>query len=150
LSLAGDFSAAVAIDLAARKQVAGLIVLGAFTNIPEQARAMLPWVRKSVVRLFIKERFDNVSKICRVTCPIFIGHGTQDELVPFAMAERLAQAARLLGPVTFLPIAGCGHNELFEVGGNALWTAIRHFTTKLRQDGKPADDPSVADRRDST
>jgi len=80
LSVAGDFSAAVAIDLAARKQVAGLIVLGAFTNIPEQAHTMLPWVPKPVVRLFIRERFDNVSKIRRVTCPIFIGHGTQDEL----------------------------------------------------------------------
>jgi len=65
LLLAGDFSAAVAIDLATRKQVAGLIVLGSFTNIPEQAHAMLPWVPKSVGRLFVRERFDNVSKICR-------------------------------------------------------------------------------------
>ena len=145
-----SLGAAVATDLAARKRVAGLIVLSAFTSLPEQARAMLSWVPRSVVRLFIKERFDNLSKIRQVTCPIFIGHGTQDELVPFAMAERLAQAARQRGPVTFLPIAGCGHNELFEVGGNTLWTAIRHFTTNLRQDGKPADDPSVADRRDST
>lgn len=142
-----SLGAAVAIDLAARKRVAGLIVLSAFTSLLEQSRAMLPWVPQSVVRLFIKERFDNLSKIRQVTCPIFIGHGTQDELVPFAMAERLAQAARQRGPVTFLPIGGCGHNELFEVGGNALWTAIRHFTTSLRQDGKAADDPSVADRR---
>ncbi len=34
-----SLGAAVAIDLAARKQAAGLIVLGAFTNIPEQAHA---------------------------------------------------------------------------------------------------------------
>jgi uncharacterized protein len=131
LLLAGDFSAAVAIDLAARKQVAGLIVLGAFTNIPEQAHAMLPWVPKSVVRLFIRERFDNVSKICRVTCPIFIGHGTQDELVPFAMAERLAQAARPRRPVTFLPIQGCGHNGIFEANRGCVWTAIKDFLSNL-------------------
>lgn len=142
--------AAVDIDLAARKQVAGLIVLSAFTNLPEQAHAMLPWVPKSVVRLFIRERFDNLSKIRRVTCPIFIGHGTQDELVPFAMAERLAQAARPGNPVTFLPIEGCGHNQLFEVGGNALWTAIRHFTKNLRQDVKPAHGPSIPPASDST
>ena len=126
-----SLGAAVAIDLAAREQVAGLIVLSAFTNLPEQAHAMLPWVPQSVVRLFIKECFDNLSKIRQVTCPIFIGHGTQDELVPFAMAERLAQAARQRGPVTFLPIRGCGHNELFEVGGYTLWTAIWDFTTNL-------------------
>jgi fermentation-respiration switch protein FrsA (DUF1100 family) len=121
----------VAIDLAARKQVAGLIVLGAFTNIPEQAQAMLPWVPKSVVRLFIRERFDNVSKICRVTCPIFIGHGTQDELVPFAMAERLAQAARPRRPVIFLPIEGGTHNGIFEASRGCVWTAIKDFLSNL-------------------
>ena len=131
--LAGDFSAAVAIDLAARKQVAGLIVLGAFTNIPEQAHAMLPWVPKSVVRLFIRERFDNLNKIRQVTCPIFIGHGTQDELVPFAMAERLAQAARPRRLVTFLPIEGGTHNGIFEASRGCVWTAIKDFLSNLWQ-----------------
>ena len=130
-SPAGDFSAAVAIDLAARKQVAGLIVLDAFTNIPEQAHAMLPWVPKSVVRLLIRERFDNVSKICRVSCPIFIGHGTSDELVPFAMAERLAQAARPRKPVTFLPIEGGTHKRIFEASRGSVWTAIKDFLSNL-------------------
>lgn len=110
-----SLGAAVAIDLAARKQVAGLIVLGAFTNIPEQAHAMLPWVPRWVVRLFIRERFDNVSKFRQVTCPIFIGHGTGDELAPFAMAECLAQVARQRSPVTFLPIQGCSPGSLRRV-----------------------------------
>ena len=126
-----SLGAAVAIDLAARKQVAGLIVLGAFTNIPEQAHAMLPWVPRSLVRLLVRERFDNVSKIRQVTCPIFIGHGTQDELVPFAMAERLAQAARQRGPVTFLPIQGCSHNGIFEASRGCVWTAIKDFSSNL-------------------
>ncbi len=126
-----SLGAAVAIDLASRKQVAGLIALSAFTNIPEQARAMFPRIPQSVVRLFIKERFDNLSKIRKVTCPILIVHGKGDELVPFVMAERLVQAARQRGPVTFFPIQGCGHNEIFEVGGNHLWTAIQDFTMSL-------------------
>src|SRR3989442_11318757 len=126
-----SLGAAVAIDLAARRQVAGLIVLGAFTNLPEQAHAMLPWVPKWVVRLFIRERFDNVSKIRQVTCPIFIGHGTEDELVPFAMAERLAQAARQRGPVTFLPIQECSHNGIFEASSGCVWTAIKDFLSNL-------------------
>ncbi len=127
-----SLGAAVALDLASRKQVAALLAFSAFTNIPEQAHTMLPWIPQSVIRLFIKERFDNLSKIRQVTCPILIGHGIRDELVPFAMAERLAQAARQRGPMTFFPIHGCGHNELFEVGGNHLWTAIQDFTMNLR------------------
>jgi len=128
-----SLGAAVAIDLASRKQVAGLIALSAFTNIPEQASAMVPWLPQSVVRLFIQERFDNLSKIRQVTCPIFIGHGTQDELVPFAMAERLAQAARQRDRVTFLLIQGCGHNEIFEAGRGCVWTAIKDFSSNVRQ-----------------
>ena len=126
-----SLGAAVAIDLAAREQVAGLIVLSAFTNLPEQAHAMLPWVPKSVVRLFMRERFDNLSKIRQVTCPIFIGHGTEDELVPFAMAERLAQAARPRRPVTFLPIQECSHNGIFEASRGCVWTAIKDFLSNL-------------------
>jgi pimeloyl-ACP methyl ester carboxylesterase len=137
-----SLGAAVAIDLAARKQVAGLIVLGAFTNIPEQAHAMLPWVPKSVVRLFIRERFDNLSKIRRVTCPIFIGHGTQDELVPFVMAERLAQAAGPRRPVTFLPIQGCGHNGIFEASRGSVWRAIKDFSSNLWQASTPTEESS--------
>jgi pimeloyl-ACP methyl ester carboxylesterase len=123
-----SLGAAVAIDLAARKQLAGLIALSPFTNIPEQARAMFPWLPQAVVRLFIQERFDNLSKIGQVTCPIFIAHGTQDELVPFVMAERLARAARQHSPLTFLPIQGCGHNGIFEARRGRVWTAIKDFS----------------------
>jgi uncharacterized protein len=137
-----SLGAAVAIDLAARRQVAGLIVLGAFTNIPEQAHVMLPWVPKSIVRFLIRERFDNVSKIRRVACPIFIGHGTQDELVPFVMAERLAQAARPGNPVTFLPIGGCGHNGIFEASRGSVWSAIKDFSSNLWQASTPTDESS--------
>ncbi len=125
-----SLGAAVAIDLASRKQVAGLIALSAFINIPEQASAMFPWLPQAVVRLFIQERFANLSKIRQVTCPIFIAHGTQDGLVPVAMAERLAQTARQRDMVTFLPIQGCGHDGIFEAGRGCVWTAIKDFSNK--------------------
>lgn len=137
-----SLGAAVAIDLASRKQVAGLIALSAFTNIPEQVSAMLPWLPQSVVRQFIQERFDNLSKIRQVTCPIFIGHGMQDELVPFSMAERLAQAARQRSPVTFLPIQECGHNGIFEASRGYVWTAVKDFSSNLRQASIHTDESS--------
>jgi acetyl esterase/lipase len=43
--------------------------------------------------------------------PFLIAHGTDDELVPFAQAARLAQALQAIGvEVEFLPIAGVDHN----------------------------------------
>ena len=128
-----SLGAAVAIDLASRKHAAGLVAFAAFTNIPDQAAVMMPLVPKSVVRLCVKERFDNLRKIANVKCPIIIGHGTHDELVPFAMAEKLVQAARDDGSVTFFPIQGGGHNDLLKVGSNNLRTGIRNFAMNLRQ-----------------
>ena len=128
-----SLGAAVAIDLASRKHAAGLMTFGAFTNILNQAAGMVPFVPKLVVCLCVKERFDNLRKIATVKCPIFIGHGTHDELVPFAMAGKLVQAAQDGGSVTFFPIQGGGHNDVFEVGNDDLRTRIRDFTSSLRQ-----------------
>jgi uncharacterized protein len=127
-----SLGAAVAIDLASRKPAAGLIVFAGFTNIPEQARAMMPYVPKAIVHLCVTERFDNLRKIASVACPIFLGHGTHDELVPFTMAEQLVQAAPQGGSVTFFPIYGGGHNDLLEVGSHHLRTGIVNFTMSLR------------------
>jgi len=127
-----SLGAAVAIDLASRKHAAGLMVFAGFTNIPEQAAAMMPYVPKAVVRLCVTERFDNLRKIASVACPIFLGHGTQDELVPYPMAEKLVQAAPNDGSVTFCPIQRGGHNDLLEVGSHHLRTGIVNFTMTLR------------------
>ena len=126
-----SLGAAVAIDLAARKPVAGLVSISAFTNLVNQAHAMLPWVPCSLIRLCVSERFDNLSKIRHVSCPVFIAHGTQDELIPFAMAEQLAHLAQTRVPVTFFPLEGCGHNDIFEVRGNVLGSAIQAFRESI-------------------
>ncbi len=130
-----SLGAAVAIDLASRKPAAGLMAFAGFTNIPEQARAMMPYVPKALVRLCVTERFDNLRKMASVACPIFVGHGTQDELVPFTMAEQLVQlvqAAPHDSSVTFFPIQRGGHNDLLEVGSHHLRTGIVNFTMTLR------------------
>ena len=81
---------AVAIDLASRKPVAGLIAFCTFTSMAEMARRTSPLLPTS---LLLRHRFDSLSKIGHVTCPILLGHGRRDQLVPSAMSERLAAAA---------------------------------------------------------
>ncbi len=115
-----SMGAAVAIDLASRRKVEGLVTVSAFTNLPAVAHSMVPWFP---ISLIIRSRFDNLGKIPLVTCPIFIAHGTRDDLVPPEMADRLAAAAT----VKVLPyrVQGGGHNDVFQAGGEPLWQAIR-------------------------
>jgi hypothetical protein len=121
-----SLGAAVAIDLAKRRQVAGLATFSAFTNtehmsqrIPKEWSAVLPLV----------SRFDNLGKIGAVSCPILMVHGTSDALVPIEMLDRLAQAAK--SKVTTIRLEGAGHNDLFERGGDALYQRVKAFVDGL-------------------
>jgi uncharacterized protein len=128
--LAGGWSlgGAVAIDLARRKPVAGLIVFCTFTSGVEMGRRLLPFLP---VSLLLHHRFDNLSKIREITCPILIGHGRRDSIIPFAMAERLAATAE--SPVTTLWIAQADHNDFFDVAGRRVDDAILEFVRKISQ-----------------
>ena len=122
-----SLGAAVAIDLASRRQVAGLITVSAFTSMPDMGRRYLPFVPTS---LLLHYRFNNLQKIAGLRCPMLIMHGTDDHLVPAAMSRRLAGAAG--GPVTRLELPGAGHNDVFESGGEKLWAAVKTFVSGLQ------------------
>ena len=106
---------AAAMDLAARKPVAGLATFSAFTSMAEMGRKVLPMFPTS---LFLRSKFDNWQKIRDVQCPIFMAHGTHDSLVPFTMMARLVEQARQ--PVIEFPIEGADHNDIFLVGGQSM------------------------------
>lgn len=114
-----SMGAAVAIDLASRRKVEGLVTVSAFTTLPAVAHSLVPWLPTSFI---VRSRFDNVQEIARVTCPIFMAHGSVDNLVPPEMVSALAAAAGR--NVVIYRVAGGGHNDVFDVGGDALWGAI--------------------------
>jgi len=122
--IAGGWSlgGAVAIDLASCREVGGLIAFSSFTSAVDMGRRLLPLVP---VSLLLRDRFDNIHKIAKVTCPILIGHGRLDPIIPFKMGEELAAKAN--GPVTTLWIDGAEHNDFFEVGGRRIGEAMATF-----------------------
>lgn len=113
---------AVAIDLASREKVAGLISFCTFSSMGEMARRNLPLVPASIL---LRHRFDNETKITKVTCPILIGHGRRDTLIPHSMSDRLAEVAR--APVMRFTVEDAGHNDFFAKGGDQVLDAMRTF-----------------------
>jgi len=113
--------AAVAIDLATRKPVAGVIAQSPFvsayrvvTHIP-----ILPF-----------DKFNNLAKIDHINCPILIMHGTRDFIVPFWHGKKLYHKAR--EPKQYLWVKGAGHNDFIDVAGDAFWQAINKFAENLK------------------
>jgi uncharacterized protein len=117
---------AVAIDLASRRPVHGLVTVSAFTSLADMAHQLVRWIPISFV---LKYRFDNIDKLDHISCPILIVHGTNDELVPFWMAAKLAAAAK--GNVQRYNVQGAGHNDVFDVGGQELMSRLQTFISQL-------------------
>ena len=126
LTMGWSIGSAVAIDLASRKPVAGLITISAFTRMADAASGQYPWLP---VRLLLKYRFDNISKIAKVRCPLLISHGDQDTLVPPEMADALASQGK--GRTVRHTIRGAGHNTVFSIDTSAFTGALQSFLAPL-------------------
>jgi fermentation-respiration switch protein FrsA (DUF1100 family) len=97
---------AVAIDLASRHPVDGLIVESTFTSLREMAgRSSIPFASHLAAY-----DFDSVSKIGEIEVPILIVHGNKDSFIPFSMGEALRDAAK--SPV-FHKVTGGEHNDTY-------------------------------------
>lgn len=102
--------------LAERYPAAGLVLESAFTSTFRVLTG---------VRLLPFDRFDNLARLPRVDCPLLIIHGREDEVIPFAHAERNARA---VGPGAHtLWIDQAGHNDLIDVAGPAFWEPTLRF-----------------------
>lgn len=99
---------AVAAALAARHPPAGLITYASFTSVPAIARDLYPIFPAWLARY----RYDTAAALAQVTRPVLIVHSRDDEIVPFAHAEALADAAA--GPKRLVELRG-GHNEAVAV-----------------------------------
>lgn len=112
---------AVAVDLASRRPVAGLVTLNTFTSMTEMVARLYPLAPTFLLR----HPFPSLERMARVRCPAFIAHGDADALIPPEMSARLAAAAP--GPVTREIVPGAEHNNLFSTADETFFRKLRHF-----------------------
>jgi fermentation-respiration switch protein FrsA (DUF1100 family) len=101
-----SFGAAVAIPLAVRHTPKALIVEAAFTSLADIGERLHPFFP---VRLLLRARYDSVSKLPKVRCPVLVAHSREDELIPFEFGRKLFAAAP--EPKEFLEITGPHNNK---------------------------------------
>lgn len=101
-----SLGAAVAVDLAAAEGARALVLEGAFTSMPDVAAWHYPWLP---VRMFMRTRFDCLSKIARYDGPLLQCHGDADTIVPYQLARKLFDAAG--EPKQFFTVPGGDHND---------------------------------------
>lgn len=102
--LGSSLGGAIATELATHHECRALLLCSPFTSFPDMAQKTFPWLP---ARWLVSNKLDNLAKIDKVGCPVFIVHGTADGLVPFWMGERLFERAK--EPKRFLRLEGYGH-----------------------------------------
>ncbi|RXT35283.1 alpha/beta hydrolase [Bradyrhizobium betae] len=101
----------VAVAIASEHPVGKLILEAPYTSIADVAAAHFRFVP---VRLLMRDPFHSDERIARVTVPLLIVHGAQDQTIPIALGEKLFALAR--EPKQFVRIPGGGHDDLGNFG----------------------------------
>jgi fermentation-respiration switch protein FrsA (DUF1100 family) len=115
----------VAIDLASRTLVAGLIVEGGLISVLQRGQELYPFIP---VRWIARTRFSSIDKIPKVTPPKLFLHAVADEVIPVSHGRRLFQAAA--EPKTFVELRGT-HSDAFAADSSRYFGSIADFMSTL-------------------
>ncbi len=102
---------AVAIALAAQREVGGVILDAPFTSIADVGAAAYPF---APVRWLIKDAFRSDRRIRKVKAPVLVLHGERDRVVPIRFGERLFALAN--EPKRMVRFPQGGHVDLDDHG----------------------------------
>ena len=91
----------VASELTRHRSVSALILLSTYTSIEDMAhRYFLPG-------FLVRYPFDNETRLRSYTGPVFLEHGKHDQVIPFAMGQKLAR----IKPDSEFVQLDCGHDD---------------------------------------
>jgi abhydrolase domain-containing protein 17 len=115
-----SLGAALAIHLASEHPLGGLIVESPFVTA---FRVRTYWP------LLPFDRYDNLSKLKTIRCPLLLIHGTADAVVPIWHGKMLYQA--FTGQKQALWLDGLGHNNVHADAAVAFWSTWQAWVAGL-------------------
>lgn len=101
----------VAVQVAAQKEVGGLILDAPYTSIVDLAALHYPYLP---ARWLMTDRYETLRFAAAVHAPVLIVHGEADDVIPVEMSKRVAAAFK--GPVQIATFPGAGHSDHYLYG----------------------------------
>ncbi len=111
---------AVAIDLAAQRNVGALVIDSSFSSAADMARVIFPFVPSFLIRT----KMDSAAKVKSMSVPKLFLHSRSDEIVPFLFGQKLFNAAA--PPKEFIELSGT-HNDGYISSQDAFINSIEKF-----------------------
>lgn len=113
----------VAVQLAAQRPVAGVILVAPFDSLAEVGKRHYPFLP---VDWMLKHRFDSAALAPKMKTPLLCIVASHDEIIPAEHAKRLYDAWG--GPKQWIGLEGAGHNSTD--GAINYWPSIVRFLTE--------------------
>ena len=113
----------VAVQLAAQRPIAGVILVAPFDSLVEVGKHYYPFLP---VNWMLRHRFDSAALAPKITAPLLCVVATRDEIIPAVHSKRLYDAWG--GPKTLVELVGAGHNSTDNAAN--YWSSITAFLKK--------------------
>ena len=117
----------VAVQVAAEKEAAGLILDAPYTSVVDLAAAQYPWLP---VRPMLRDRYESVHHIAAVHMPLLVIHGENDRVIPVDMGRALLERANDPKSIVTFPGAGHADHNLF-----GSYDAVNNWLDRLPRGG---------------
>jgi uncharacterized protein len=117
----------VAVQVAAEKDIAGVILDCPFTSLVAVVMHHFPYLP---MRWLLRDRYMSTEHIGRVRVPLLIVHGEQDRVIPIALGRMLFELANQ--PKTFVAFPNVGHLVPFDERGWPVYRAFLEDCEKAR------------------
>lgn len=115
----------VAVQVAADREAAGLVLDAPYTSMVDLAKLHHPWIPG---RWFMTDRYETRRHIAKVHIPLLILHGDADDIVPVAMGREIFDLAN--APKTIKTFQGAGHADHYLFGS---YDALYGWIAALRE-----------------
>ncbi len=132
--LGQSLGVAVAVDLAWKRPVAGLILEGGF---PSAGRVVQRTMGLPGLRFVIRSKFDSAAKLKEISVPVLVAHCTRDPILPYALGAELYAAANQ--PKTFVSYDSDYHEPLFFADPSDYAARLRAFLESATEAQRPRD-----------
>jgi uncharacterized protein len=116
----------VAVHVAAKRKVGGVILVTPFDSLVNVARAHYPIFP---VGLMLKHRFDSAALAPAITTPALFLTASNDQVVPVRLAKKLETV--WAGPVTSVTVPGTEHNTIET--SPVYWDAVNKYLLSDRR-----------------
>ncbi len=128
-----SLGSAIATELARDVPPEVLVLLAPLTSVRDMASLISP-VAMLLYRLRgVRVQYDTEAIVRSLDTPVWVAHGTDDQVIPLQMGRRVFAAARLKGELLIIP--GADHNTVIEHGGDRYWS----WLMRALGHGPPAD-----------